>query len=113
MFESIKKLFAKKTKTTKELATERGEPWVDVIKVDVDPQSPKMGSFELDWNSHFVQLLRRSGYKGVKDEQVIDQWFNDVCRNVVLETYEQEQADPQNRAFVTRKRVDDNRSEIG
>lgn len=113
MFESIKKLFAKKTKTNKELATERGEPWVDVIKVDVDPKSPKMGSFELDWNSHFVQLLRRSGYKGVKDEQVVDEWFNDVCRNVVLATYEQEQADPQNRAFVTRKRVDDNRSEIG
>ena len=50
MFESIKKLFAKKTKTTKELATERGEPWVEVIKVDVDPKSPKTGSFELDWN---------------------------------------------------------------
>ena len=44
MFESIKKLFAKKTKTTKELATERGEPWVEVIKVDVDPKSPKTGS---------------------------------------------------------------------
>jgi hypothetical protein len=113
MFDYFKKLFGKKTKTTKELATERGEPYVNVLSVDIDPKSPKTGSFELDWNIHFIELLRKSGYVGKTQEQVIDQWFNDVCRNVVLESYEQEQADPANRSFVTRKPVDKNRSEIG
>ena len=32
-----------------------------------------------------------------KDETIVDRWFQQVCRNIALEVYEQEQADPYNR----------------
>ena len=31
------------------------------------------------------------------DTVIVDRWFQTVCRNIALEVYEQEQADPTNR----------------
>ena len=39
-----------------------------------------------------IQLMR-FGYQGKTDADLVDQWFTDVCRNVVLETFEQAKAD--------------------
>lgn len=113
MFDSIKKWFKKPTPSAKETATAKGEPYINVLTVDVDPKSPRTGSFELDWNQHFITLLRKTGYQGMTDEQVVDQWFQDVCRHVVLETFEQEQANVESKGFVTRRKTADGRSEIG
>lgn len=100
-------------KTEKELATERGEPWVNIIKVDLDPENVGNGSFELDWNEFFVAKLVRSGYKGKDDAQIVDQWFQDVCRNVVLETFEQYEANnPRPKSGVSRRDIGSGRSEI-
>jgi hypothetical protein len=46
----------------------------------------------LDGNDLFVAKLVRAGYQGKTDNDIVDNWFQDVCRNVVLESYEQEQA---------------------
>jgi hypothetical protein len=71
-------------KTPKELATDADEPWVDVIEtVFEDPENPSKGSFELDWNQQFIDLLIEQGYSGRGDSDVIDQWFNDLCRGVI------------------------------
>ena len=93
----LKKLFSRKkvtvkAKTSKEIATENGEPYVNVLGMDVDLKNLHAGSFELDWNDKFVSNLIRAGYQGKTDADIVDQWFQTVCRNVVLETYEQEQA---------------------
>lgn len=82
----------------KEAATNRKEPWVGMITMDVDYNNLANGSFELDWNDHFIAQLMRAGYQGKVDADLVDQWFTDVCRNVVLETFEQGAADPRNRA---------------
>ncbi len=79
-------------KSNKDLATERGEPYVAVLSMDVDPNNLNEGAFELDWNDKFIANLRRAGYQGKQDADLVDQWFQNVCRNVVLETYEQDQA---------------------
>lgn len=79
-------------KTAKELATEAGEPYVTVIGMEIDPNNLHAGSFELDWNDKFVSNLIRAGYQGKTDADIVDQWFQTICRNIVLETYEQEQA---------------------
>jgi hypothetical protein len=39
------------------------------------------------------------------DTIIVDRWFQTVCRNVALELYEQQQADPENRAQATDMRV--------
>jgi hypothetical protein len=72
--------------TPKDLATEKGEPWVGVLDTKVNPENPRNGFFELDWNEHFVVQLRLAGYKGDTDEEVVDFWFQDLCRNVGQET---------------------------
>ena len=95
----------------KELATAAGEPWVQVLSMEIDPDDPGAGAFELDWNDIFVARLIKNGYQGKTDQDIVDNWFQDVCRNVVLETYQQEMADPSNRPS-NRKDLGDGRVEI-
>ena len=98
-------------KTPKELATDRGEPWVEVISMEIDKDNPGAGSFELDWNDKFVANLIRAGYQGKTDQDIVDNWFRSVCQNVVMENYEQEMADPSNRPN-NRRDLGNGRTEI-
>jgi hypothetical protein len=85
-------------KTAKEVATENDEPWVNVLSMDIDPANISNGAFELDWNDKFVTSLVRAGYQKQPNEEdyiIVDRWLQVICRNVVQENYEQEQADPE------------------
>lgn len=84
----------KAKKTPKEIATAAGEPWFAIVDYQFDKENPVEGSFELDWNEFGIKKLREAGYQGKTDEEVVDNYFTDVCRNVVLQTYEAEIADP-------------------
>jgi hypothetical protein len=79
-------------KSARDLATEKGEPYVAIVSMDINPDNLHEGAFELDWNEKFVANLLRAGYVGKTDADVVDQWFQNVCRHVVMETWEQEQA---------------------
>ena len=118
-FKNIKNIFDKKAKTKeehkseKDIATEKQLPYVNVVGFELDnPKKPDQGAFELDWNIYFVNQLRKEGYQGTTDEDVVDQWFQKVCRNVALETWEQYDADPDNRATVTKTKRDDGLTEV-
>ena len=100
-----------KKKTEKELATERGEPYVAILSMDVDPENLNEGAFELDWNDKFIANLRRAGYQGKEDSDLVDQWFQNVCRNVVLETYEQDEAMNMSR-FTNSRNIGNGRTEV-
>ena len=84
-------------KTAKDLATEANEPYINITSVDLDPDNIGNGSFSLDWNDKFVTNLVRSGYQGKTDQQLVDQWFQQICRNILAENLEQEWADPDRR----------------
>jgi hypothetical protein len=102
-----------KARDPKAEATKRGEPWVSVLKVEIDPNNVGNGSFELDWNEFFVMKLLRAGYQGKDDVQIVDRWFQDVCRNVVLETFEQYEANnPRPVSGIQRKDIGDGRTEV-
>ena len=104
-----------KKKSDKELATEKGEPWVQVLRIDVDPNNLHQGAFELDWNEIFVARLVKAGYMMKKedtDADIVDRWFQNVCRNVVLETWEQEQAQHNSARFTQTRDLGDGRKEI-
>lgn len=98
-------------KTPKEIATAAGEPWVEVLGMDINPNNPGDGAFELDWNDKFVANLVRAGYQGKTDQDIVDNWFKAVCRNVIQENFEQEQADPTNRPS-NRRDLGNGRTEI-
>ena len=82
-------------KSEKEIATERGEPYVAMVRMDIDPENMHQGAFELDWNEIFISRLVKAGYmikREDTDSEIVDRWFQNVCRHVVMETWEQEQA---------------------
>ena len=118
MFEKIKNLFKKpevksepepkKVKekkapelTAKEKATAAGEPYINILSMELDPNDVNNGAFELDWNEKFILNLIRAGYKMKDtdtDNDIVDRWWTNLCRATVLETFEQEIADPDKRA---------------
>lgn len=138
MLDKLKKLFAKKPElkiepelkkvkepkpkkelSEKEKATANNEPYVSITKVEINPDNVNDGSFELDWNEKFVINLIKSGYKiraDDTDEAIVDRWFQTICRNIALELYEQQQADPEKRDVryqVQTRRLENGRTEIG
>jgi hypothetical protein len=114
---AVKKPVAKKTvkkpvvveKTAKEIATEKSEPWVSVTQIELDPENVGNGAFELDWNDKFITNLVRAGYQSKPNEDeatIVDRWFQEVCRNVVAENFEQWEA---NQPLDARPRIIDKR----
>lgn len=106
----------KQKKSQKELATEKGEPWVGILSMDIDPENLHQGAFELDWNEKFVSNLVRAGYQMKPtdtDADIVDRWFQNICRHVVMETWEQEQAmNPEYGRVVKSKNIGGGRTEV-
>ena len=66
----------------KEEATKNGEPWVAVLDTKINEDNIRNGFFELDWNDEFVNMLKQNGYQGESQEEVVDRWFQTLCRTV-------------------------------
>ena len=77
------------TEYSKKLCTLKNEPWVTVINMDfASGKSALEGSFELDWNEQFVEKLKSEGYTGPTPDNIVNQWFMEICRNVALEEFD-------------------------
>ena len=122
--EFIKKMFGTQKKLEKTIrsnikelveaqvqATKKKEPYVEVIGLDIDANNPVQGAFELDWNEYFVQELKDKGFNGATDEDIVDQWFNQVCKNVALSTWEQYNTEGRS-GFVETTDLGDGRTEV-
>jgi len=109
----------KKVLSEKERATAAGEPYVSIVKINIDPNNINDGAFELDFNDKFILNLIKSGYKIKADDtdaEMVDRWFTEVCRGVVMEMYEQQRADPDKRDLQPLTKVDErvvNRKDLG
>lgn len=114
--EPVKKEAPKPKKSEKDIATEKGEPYVNILSMELDPANMDQGAFELDWNEKFVANLIRAGYQmdpKDTDADIVDRWFTAVCRNVVLETYEQYEAmNPERDRVVKTRNIGDGRTEV-
>jgi hypothetical protein len=103
-------------KSAKQIATENNEPYVAIVTMDIDPNNLHQGAFELDWNEIFIARLVKAGYMMKPtdaDSDIVDRWFQNVCRHVVMETWEQDQA-MRNSAngYVHTRDIGDGRTEI-
>lgn len=105
-------------KSAKDIATEAGEPYVSIVSVELDPDNIGNGAFELDWNDKFITNLVRAGYQlkaGETEDVIVDRWFQDICKNVVNENFEQWEANqpyearPRN---IDRRDLGDGRTEV-
>jgi hypothetical protein len=102
-------------RTAKEIATDNKEPYVNIVSLDVDLNNLHQGAFELDWNEIFVARLVKAGYMIKKDDtdaEIVDRWFQNVCRHVVMETWEQEEAIAKSGMWVRSTDVGNGRSEV-
>jgi hypothetical protein len=95
----------------KERASLKGEPWVSVIDTKVNKENVRNGFFELDWNDQFIVELKKSGYgfDGDPDEEIVDRWFRDLARNMLVE----EGLDPNRGAgFIDVRKISADKSEV-
>lgn len=102
----------------KKVATLNGEPYIKVVNLDLDEKSPGAGFFELDFNEHFVEYLANSGYEGVEPDEIVDNWFNDLCQNIVMEGLEDDDgtaksfmADSKEGLIIQRLKTDEDTAE--
>lgn len=72
----------------KKTATLKGLPFITVLSMDFNGAKSLEGSFELDWNELFVEDLQAKGYIGGTPDNIVNQWFMEVCRNVALEEFD-------------------------
>ena len=78
----FKNLFSKKEPVVAPNSKESNDPWVNVINTNFDGENPKQGFMELEWNKAFIEFLRKHGYTGDSDEDLVDKWFTDLCKNI-------------------------------
>lgn len=97
----------------KKSATLQNKSWVKILSIDAD------GAIEFDWNDQFITELEEAGYGPFpKQEMVVDQWFNEICKNITLENFQgdlgliEEQAGERGNNFVSVKPVGENKKEI-
>jgi len=101
-------------KTTKSKAKKKvtkgksEEPWVKVLDMNVNPDNPRNGFFELDWNDEFVNMLKQHGYLGQSDEEIVDRWFQTLCRTIGNE----QGVDVTGSGYVQINRRDDGKTEV-
>tara|TARA_E500000331_G_C16707520_1_gene476694 strand:+ start:103 stop:486 length:384 start_codon:yes stop_codon:yes gene_type:complete len=124
IIKKVKDVFVKKTeeKTTpsgdpklealkleKEKATKDGKPWVAVLNTHINKDNIKNGFFELDWNNEFIEQLVDAGYKGESNEQIVDQWFKTIAKQVLEDSGQ----DPDRGAgYINTKNLSGDKSEI-
>jgi hypothetical protein len=91
------------------------EPKVDILKFDFDPNNPRVGSIELDWNKEFIELLQSHGYQGATDEDIVDVWLNDVCKTIISNQFPGASTESKSLAgtnMVQKKNIGDGKTEV-
>jgi hypothetical protein len=67
-------------------ATIKKEPYIGIVDDGFDKDKGINGVFfEFDWNDFWIEYLKMNGYTGETDDQIVERWFQDVCRSYALE----------------------------
>jgi len=70
-----------KNEYEKQKANLDNKPWIGIVGQGMDFEQGVNGVyFEFDWNSYWIDYLRLNGYTGLLEEEIVEQWFQDVCK---------------------------------
>lgn len=73
-------------------ATIENQPWIGIVDHGFDATQGINGVFfEFDWNDQWIEYLRLNGYVGTSDDQMVEQWFSDVCRMQMISDMSEEE----------------------
>lgn len=68
------------------------EPWIGIIDNGFNPDEGLNGVyFEFDWNDYWIDFLKMNGYTGYTDDQLVEQWFSDVCKTQIVNNMSDEE----------------------
>ena len=56
------------------------EPWFEFVGGEVHPEHGL--ELRLDWNDAFIEQLKRQGYKGTSDDEIIAQYVANVQKTI-------------------------------
>lgn len=103
------------TETDKEriCASIKGEPWFKIIGGEHVNNGPNATmAFELDWNDEFVRDLEKQGWTAATDDQIVNLWFEEACRQMLLmEPLDEDIDEIQSTSRTRKNRSDDGRAE--
>ena len=85
------------------------EPRVEVLNMNVNPDNPRNGFFELDWNNEFIEQLLDAGYSGETNEQIVDAWFRTIVTQMLQEEGQDTRRDM---GYINVVPIDKGKSEI-
>ncbi len=91
-------------------ATAEKQPYVTVIQTHVNPDNVRNGFFELDWNEYFIVQLKNAGYQGTDEEEIVNQWFQELCRGIADE--EGMSMDRRSMGYINVKPIAGGKSEV-
>ena len=96
-------------KNNKKSSKKSEEPIVKVLNLNVNPENPRNGFFELDWNNQFIEELLDAGYSGETSEAIVDSWF----RSIVIQMLEEEgQSIDRDMGYINVVPIDKGKSEV-
>jgi hypothetical protein len=63
------------------------KPYFRVLYGEYKERGPEEGTmtFELDWNVPFIRELESNGWTGISDDDIINKWFEDACKQMFVE----------------------------
>lgn len=88
----------------KRLATIDEVPWVKVLGGGIIKRNDNEIELELDWNDFFIKELRRRGYKGITEADMVDEWLNDIFKSMLVESGYNEFSDENFTGSLVRKK---------
>jgi hypothetical protein len=94
----------------KAVANIKKEPYIAILDSEYEPQEGVEGLyFEFDWNEHWIALLQQHGYNGFTEEELVKQWFEDLCRSVIHENMQQDSVPFNSGRIINQVRRNDGR----
>lgn len=74
------KLYFKDKKREKRESSK--EPWFEILSGQIKDDGIVL---KVDWNKSFIDTLKKKGYSGINDDELIDQYLYTLFKNKIQE----------------------------
>jgi hypothetical protein len=97
----------------KAVANIKKEPFITILDSQFNAKEGIEGlAFEFDWNEHWIALLQTHGYNGLTEDDIVKQWFEDLCRSVIHENMQQDSVPFNSGRVINQVRRENGRSDF-
>jgi hypothetical protein len=80
----VKTLFEQALEDHRKKRYESDEPFVEIVSEDFTSEGGVQ--LRLDWNTAFITYLKKNGFNGATDEQIVDTWLVSLSNSRIAES---------------------------